>query len=292
MGVIEPLPDFKWETIQPPNIYKFSPRYFLTMGSPLSHPISPPSKLMYFFNTPTGLQNTNINHIVHIDSTYLSRLSARREILSRHPQAISYHPRAIPMIQELYAYLVTTFLPRRYPTIFHLTNSSSTTTSNSRPPSPSSATQPTHLYNTLTSTFLPLTPPSSTAKALTLLATNLDEDMLMLLPTSPASPSSTDTPAEDSTYSLQSLIWLYPVGFKPQDKLGLTLRELHAPVPGYPKILANSMDRYFTKLEVGRVVTRRNVSVYSSFHFAASYRPSHANLKLKCVMNAHVPLHL
>jgi hypothetical protein len=161
------------------------------------------------------------------------------------------------MIEELYTYLVTTFLPRRYPTIFHLTSSSTAT--NSHPPSPASDDKPTHLHNTLTSTFLPLTPPSSAAAALTLLATNLDEDMLMLLPTSPPSSSA---PTPEPTYSLQGLIWLYPVGFKPQDKLGLTLRELHAPVPGYAKILAGSMDRYFKRLEVGRVVTRRNVSFW------------------------------
>jgi hypothetical protein len=32
MGVIQPLTDFKWETVEPKIIYKFSPKYFLTMG--------------------------------------------------------------------------------------------------------------------------------------------------------------------------------------------------------------------------------------------------------------------
>lgn len=32
MGAIESLTDLKWETEEPRKIYKFSPKYFLTMG--------------------------------------------------------------------------------------------------------------------------------------------------------------------------------------------------------------------------------------------------------------------
>lgn len=69
---------------------------------------------------------------------------------------------------------------------------------------------------------------------------NIDEDFLMILP----------SPDSDG-YSLQSFIWAYPVGFEPQSKMGIKLRDAHTPVPGYKEKLAPSMDRYFSKLQRG-----------------------------------------
>lgn len=74
------------------------------------------------------------------------------------------------------------------------------------------------------------------------------------------------SPDEDG-YSLQSFIWCYPVGFDPGSKLGLKLREAHKPVPEYKEKLQSSMDRYFGKLEVGRVVYRVNVNLPSLGRF-------------------------
>jgi hypothetical protein len=93
----------------------------------------------------SGLQNTTINHITHIDKLYLSRLAARQKILKDHPNAIACLPPAVSMVNEIYCYLISTYLPQRYPTIFHLY------------PSSISAT---HLLNTLTRDLLPLIPPS------------------------------------------------------------------------------------------------------------------------------------
>jgi hypothetical protein len=187
-----------------------------------------------------GLQNTTINHIAHIDKLYLSRLAARRKILEDHPNAIACLPSATGMVNELYSYLTSTYLPARYPTIFHLAPPGSTAT---------------HLLNTLTLDLLPLTPPSDPLVALRSLVTTLDDDFIMLLPSSPSSPSEDNTP-----FSLQAYIWCYPAGFVPRNLLGLPLAAIHAPVPGYASKLEKSMDRYFSRLEVGRVVTRTNVS--------------------------------
>ncbi len=51
----------------------------------------------------------------------------------------------------------------------------------------------------------------------------------------------------------------FPSGFDPSTKLGRLLSEIHEPVPGYDKI-AQSMERFFGKLEVGKSVKRMNVS--------------------------------
>jgi hypothetical protein len=80
----------------------------------------------------------------------------------------------------------------------------------------------------------------------------------MLLPTSSPSPASPET----GSFSLQAYIWCYPAGFVPSRLLGLPLAAIHAPVPGYASKLEKSMDRYFSRLKVGRVVTRTNVSLF------------------------------
>ena len=167
-----------------------------------------------------------------MDKQYLERMAERQKILCTHPNALKCLPNAVPMVNELYDYFITENLPKRYPTIFKLT--------------------PTYLLNNLTQDKLPVTTPSDPIEALRLLAVNIDEDFLMLLP----------APDGDG-YSLQSFVWCYPVGFDAGDKLGLKLREAHKPVPHYKDKLQQSMDRYFGKLEVGRVVFRVNVSFQS-----------------------------
>jgi hypothetical protein len=163
-----------------------------------------------------------------MDKQYLERMTERQKILDTHPNALKCLPSAVPMVNELYDYFITYYMPKRYPTIFKLT--------------------PTYLLNTMTQDKLPATTPSDPLEALQLLAVNIDEDFLMLLP----------APDGDG-YSLQSFVWCYPVGFDAGDKLGLKLREAHKPVPHYKEKLQQSMDRYFGKLEVGRVVFRVNV---------------------------------
>jgi hypothetical protein len=138
--------------------------------------------------------------------------------------------------KELYTYLVQHLLPTRYPNIFTLL--------------PSSPSSPPHLQNAITHATLPLTPPNDAIAALKLLTQHVDEDFLILLP------------SEDGDgYSLQAYIWCYPVGFSPPELLGMKLRDIHGMVPGYKNKLEGSMDRYFGKLEVGKVVVRRNVSL-------------------------------
>ncbi len=60
----------------------------------------------------------------------------------------------------------------------------------------------------------------------------------------------------------------FPAGFNTKEKLGMKLRDIHGPVPGYKQKLERSMDRFFEKLEVGKVVQRSNVS---SIHILSTY---------------------
>ncbi|KIW35330.1 uncharacterized protein PV07_02032 [Cladophialophora immunda] len=212
MGQIEPLRDLDWKRTKPERIYKFNDTYHLTMG----------------------LRNTTINTIVHMDQQYLERIAEREKIITKYPGALDCLPSGRHMVDELYTYLVTEYLPRRFPTMFRLSTSSSSKV----------------LHNLVTAKDLPLNPPDDVQQTLHLIALNVDEDFLMLLPA-----------PDGEGYSLQAFVWCYPVGFDPQNKKGMKLREAHAPVPAYKQVLETSMDRYFARLRPGKVVERVNWAV-------------------------------
>ena len=183
-------------------------------------------------NVREGLSKSDINGIIHIDNNYPERIRARQDIVRQYPGALDCLNSAASTLNELYEFLVQEYLPRRYLTIFRLENSTD------------------KLKNLVTSETLPLTASEDRYETLRRINRNVDEDFLMLLP----------APDGDG-YSLQSFIWAYPVGFDPQSKLGIKLRDAHGPVPGYKEKLTLSMDRYFGKLEPGNIKSRTNWSV-------------------------------
>lgn len=76
-------------------------------------------------------------------------------------------------------------------------------------------------------------------------------------------------PDEDQ-YALKGFVLCFPSGFNTKEKFGLSLREIHTPVPGYAEKLALSMDRFFDRLEVGRAVKRSNVCGCGSLTIGSS----------------------
>lgn len=167
-----------------------------------------------------------------MDQQYLERLAERKKIIAQYPGALNCIDSGVEMVNELYSFLLTHYLPQRYPTMFKLEHAAST------------------LHNVATGEHLPLNPPKDRIEALRIIALVVDEDFLMLLP----------SPDGDG-YSLQAFVWCYPVGFDPGDKLGMKLRDAHGPVPSYKEHLQLSMDRYFARLTPGRVVDRVNWAV-------------------------------
>ncbi|RDW64719.1 hypothetical protein BP6252_10370 [Coleophoma cylindrospora] len=198
---IEPLSTFNWRNTEPEKLRPFRPKYHLTMA----------------------LQNSDPSELVSMDNTYLQRLKIRKEAMSQHPDIVlQATPRSIPAINELYTYLVGTYLPTRYPTMFKLAA--------------------THLENLVTSAMIPLTPSSDPLETLRTLGENVDEDFIWL------------QPSEDGDgYVFTGYVVCFPAGFNTKEKLGLKLREIHTPVPGYAEKLEKSMDRFFERLEVGKM---------------------------------------
>jgi hypothetical protein len=176
-----------------------------------------------------GLSNSSLSELLEMDKNYVTRINLRKQIIKDHHDiAIQASPAIKPAIDELYTWLINTYLPTRFPTMFTL--------------------NPSSLLNIATSQTLPLQPPSDPVKTFEILGGNLDEEFLLLLPDE-----------DGDGYVLRGYVTCFPSGFNTKEKFGLKLRDIHKPVPGYKEKLEKSMDRFFDRLEVGKVVKRSNV---------------------------------
>ncbi|KAF2263758.1 hypothetical protein CC78DRAFT_266630 [Lojkania enalia] len=208
---IETLKDFDLEKTEPIKIRPFKSKYHLTMS----------------------IENTTMSDLVAMDNTYRERITLRKKLLNEQPQdVLACNPKAEPASLEFYEWMITTYLPQRFPTLFTLSS--------------------TGLKNQITSSTLPLTP-SSASEALSLIGENVDDDFLFLLPS--------HKPEHEGKYVLEAFITCFPSGFSTPAKLNLKLADIHGPVPGYAQKLEMSMDRFFASLPVGKIVKRHNWSI-------------------------------
>ncbi|AEO67850.1 uncharacterized protein THITE_2116980 [Thermothielavioides terrestris NRRL 8126] len=162
-----------------------------------------------------------------MDSNYLDRVTARRALIAEHTSAVhGAIPSGHAPVAELYSYLLGTYLPARYPTMFELITSTDTAT----------ATTTTVFRNKVTHVDSPLhPPPRDPLEMLRLLGETVEDDMFLLL-------------RDGDEHRAVAFVCCHPSGFAPAAKLGRRLAEIHAPVPAYEKI-GPSMERYFRRLE-------------------------------------------
>jgi hypothetical protein len=196
-----------------------------------------------------------------MDKNYEDRIHYRRKILKEHHDvvvAVNDDSRIRPAVRELYKFLFGTYLPVRYPSMFKLHR-----TEYEQGPE-------IMLQNLVTNELLPVEPKSKTIALLETLGKHLDDDFLLLLPE--------PNVEKDPKYVLEAYITICPSGFNPREKLGKKLRDIHGPVPAYAERLEGSMDRFFTKVEVGKYVRRVNWSVTTGTElFAAGPGTTHAH---------------
>ena len=168
-----------------------------------------------------------------MDKTYRKRLRLRsRLIQSEHKEVIACNSKADPAVFEMYEWLTTVYLPQRFPSIF----------------TPIGA----FLRNNVTGDLLPMQPLSAT-NALEIMASNIDDEFLFLLPSS--------NPSDGGKYRLEAFVNCFPSGFNTRSKLNLLLADVHLPVPGYKQKLEKSMDRFFASMPEGKIVKRFNWSI-------------------------------
>lgn len=242
---IEPLPDFDWQATPPTQLRPFRPTYNITMGM-CYHKASCALQPDTLTQRPLAIQGSTPSDLITIDSNYLSRITARRELIASHPSTVhGAIPSGHAPVLETYTYLLGTYLPTRFPTLFTLIPSSSSSANPSG----------TLFLNKATNQTFPLhPPPSDPAAMLRILGETVEDDMFLLLQ---------DDAAQGGEHRAVAFVCCHPAGFDPSSKLGKRLAEIHGPVPAYEKIGA-SMERYFGRLEVGRGVKRMNVSSFFS----------------------------
>lgn len=141
-------------------------------------------------------------------------------------------------VRELYAYLLGTNLPERYPGIFSVLPAENESGKRHTKSSVTGKTVPTIVSDTSD---------SGAEAALRVLGTTVEEDMFIL------------QEEPDGSHRCVAFMCCFPSGFDPASKLGEGLAGIHAPVPSYDKI-GPSMERFFGRMEAGKPVCRQNVS--------------------------------
>lgn len=194
-----------------------------------------------------GIERVDCNELLLFDQSYSERLNLRESLLQQNFDDIvgvanESNSRIQLAVQELYDYLFQTYLPVRYPSIFK--------------PYKGKGSSPTMVQNVVTGQILPMTMADSMSLrvALETITKNVDEDFFILLPQKQGKSS-------EDVYVLEAYAACFPSGFKPKEKIGKKLADIHGPVPGYKEKLQKSMDRYFARLEVGSFVKRVNWSL-------------------------------
>ncbi|KAK8055720.1 hypothetical protein PG993_000947 [Apiospora rasikravindrae] len=185
-----------------------------------------------------ALRSSTPSDLIAIDSNYLSRLQLRQDLIRDHADhVVGSLPSGLDAVRETYTHLQD-FLLARYPTLF------------------SRDAEKGLFRNHVTQRSLPLSPPqpadgeedADAAVATLKLMGDMVEDDLFLLRATPEG------------HLCVALLCCFPSGFDPAEKLGKVLKDIHGPVPSYEKIGA-SMERFFSRLEVGKSVVRNNWSI-------------------------------
>ncbi|KAK4152214.1 hypothetical protein C8A00DRAFT_16454 [Chaetomidium leptoderma] len=225
---IEALPDFDWRSTAPTKVTKlrpFKPTYNITMA----------------------IQTSTPSELIVMDNNYLDRVTARRKTIADHGSAVfGAIPSGHAPVKELYSYLLSKYLPTRYPTMFNLIQTPH-----------GSHTTVSMLRNKVTNLEFPVDPaPRDPAEMLQILGETVEDDMFLLLQDQDSHNTTTTSNGE---HRAVAFVCCHPAGFDPSSKLGKRLAEIHGPVPAYDKIGA-SMERFFGRLEVGRGVRRVNWS--------------------------------
>jgi hypothetical protein len=204
-----------------------------------------------------------MSELLQMDETYLSRIQLRHQIMDSHTEAtLACNPVAEPATFELYEWLVGTYLPRRFPTCFELVSVEKTSGDDEseqqhQHQQEQEQSKPTHLLNKTTSEHIPLQT-TSPLTALRTLGSHIDTDFLILLP------KQTEGNEENEpqiAYHLEAFTTTFPSGFSTLSKLSLPLSAIHAPVPQYGRKISKSMDRFFARLETGKLVRRANWTI-------------------------------
>lgn len=167
-----------------------------------------------------------------MDWNYKDRILERRQLILQHPSiVVGAIPQGKAAVQEVYEHLMSDYLPRRFPTMFTMESGKI-------------------LRNHTTGAAFSLASPEDPIQALKILGETVEDDFFLLHGT-------------EQGHRSVAYVCCHCSGFDPSKKLDKLLDEIHEPVPSYHKI-GPSMERYFSRVEVGKNMKRLNVNTVQS----------------------------
>ncbi|CEJ61078.1 hypothetical protein PMG11_09622 [Penicillium brasilianum] len=192
------------------------------------------------YNLTMSIQETAISELIEMDKNYLERITLRKKIMAEQSETVLGAADGVKdAVDEFYVWLVGIYLPTRYPTMFHLL--------------PATDEKPEYLRSLVTDERYPVLPHSDPRDTLRSMGGLIDDDLLFLLPSD-----------DGDSVTLKGFVTCCPNGFNTAEKLNLKLRDIHTPVPQYKERLEKSMDRFFDRIKVGRVVKRANWTIQNT----------------------------
>lgn len=185
------------------------------------------------YHITMALQNSPPSELIAMDRNYKDHILERRQLMTEHPSVVvGAIPQGKAAVQELYKHLLSDYLPRRYPTMFSLADDGK------------------KFRNQVTGATFPTLPPDDPIEALRAVGETVEDDVFLLHET-------------DEGHRSVAYVCCYCSGFDPSEKLDKLLDEIHAPVPSYDKI-GPSMEKFFSRVKVGKNAKRVNVSIYGA----------------------------
>ena len=156
-------------------------------------------------------------------------MTYRKKLVDNFPKVcLGTSKASYPAIRELYEEILLDLLPKRFPTIFQIKSDV--------------------FYNLVTgSQHIISTALTNHTAMLQYLATNVEEDFWFMVPN------------EQNEFILQGFVACFPQGLLPPAKVGMSVSEIHEPVPGYDGRLKKGVVRCFERMERGSSVARLNV---------------------------------
>jgi dimethylamine monooxygenase subunit A len=175
-----------------------------------------------------GLMALRPEDWIELDDTLSATLLAKRRLLAeRHEEVFAAMPDSEPAGAEVLAMLAD-YLPRRFPTQYPRMNTTIAVAATGE----------------MIGIGGPGVHPLETAARL------VPEDLCLMRRT-------------DAGHVLVAACVCFPSRWRLADKIGRSVAEIHAPVPGYDKALGPPVDRFFEKITADRPVWRLNWTIHA-----------------------------
>lgn len=184
---------------------------------------------MHELTIPVGIKKSAREEWIRIDQKYMGQMNLRQQLMREFPDTCMGNSNiSDPAIRELYEEILLELLPKRYPTIFRVIGDSFLNL----------VTGSTHTISKA------LMDPSA---MLRFLGENVQEDFYFMVPDG------------HNDFRLQGFVSCFPQGFLATSRVGMSMSEIHEPVPGYEGRLEKGVNRCFQRMERGQSIGRQNV---------------------------------